>query len=164
MADIGYLKDIMSCKLNLMNMLLNSQDVIDLINNSESDDLSETNIFMHPFIPDTNTIATTFIWFDITVPRIQNGLIKEISLRIDIFSHKEVIRTGMGYTRVDKLQSVIDEMLNGHQNFGIDEIVLISNPLLIVNDKYVGKSLYYSGLSFNRNLLKGTLEYDRKSQ
>ena len=71
--------------------------------------------------------------------------------------------TGLGYTRVDKLQSIIDKMLNGNKQFGIEEIELKSNVPLVVNNTHRGKTLYYQVLNFNQDKLKGTLKYENQS-
>lgn len=160
---MAYLEEIMTYKQNLMYMFLQSEEITNLIDNPKSESLSETNIFMYYYVPDTITTVGTYICFDVYAPRVQDRLLKNVELRIDIFSHQDSMATGLGYTRVDKLQSIIDKMLNGNKQFGIDEIELKSNVPLVVNNTHRGKTLYYQVLNFNQDKLKGTLEYEKQS-
>lgn len=152
----------MSAKLKLSEMFLQSDEIIELINNPQSDDLSKTNILMWLQVPDTTLDAGTYICFDLYSPTIRDRLLKNVILRIDIFSHRNSMWTGEGYTRVDKLQSVIDKMLNCNKTFGIDEMNLTSNTLLNIGTTYIGKSLYYTVLDFSQDKVKGTLEYEKQ--
>ena len=58
---MAYLEEIMTYKQNLMYMFLQSEEITNLIDNPKSESLSETNIFMYYYVPDTISTVGTYI-------------------------------------------------------------------------------------------------------
>lgn len=155
---MAYLEEIYQNKNKIINLLINSQEIVDTINNTSietADELIGQNVFRNLYIPDTQSEAKTYICIEIYITRVTDKLIKKADIHFWIFSHQSISDTGLGYTRVDYIQSQIDRIMNGNYNFGIDSVNLIGSNMFKPNANFGGVELIYRVTDFNQDRIGG---------
>ena len=161
---MAYLEEVMTVKNDIINKLINSKPIVDTINNASVDspsDLIGQNIFRDLYIPDTASEAKTYICLGVFVTKITNQLIKYLDLHFWIFTHQSIMDTGLEYSRVDKLQSEIDKLMNGSYQFGIDKAELKGSYQFRPNINFGGVELIYKVPNLNQDTRFGLTKYDR---
>jgi hypothetical protein len=161
---MAYLEEVMTVKNDIINKLINSKPIVDTINNTSVDspsDLIGQNIFRDLYIPDTASEAKTYICLGVFVTKITNQLIKYLDLHFWIFTHQSIMDTGLEYSRVDKLQSEIDKLMNGSYQFGIDKAELKGSYQFRPNINFGGVELIYKVPNLNQDTRFGLTKYDR---
>ena len=155
--DMPYLQEVYELKYKITYSLIDNQDIVTTLDNHVTDpsSLVGTNIFPFLYIPSSedvsNKVARTYICFDIFIPSIVNRSVKNSELHFYIFSHKNIMLMDNGYTRVDYIQSKIDEMFNGSTKFGIDKMNLKRSLPLTIDEVHSGKELVYDIETINQN-------------
>ena len=155
---MAYLEEIIENKNKIIKLLINSEKIVETINNTTietPDELVGQNIFRNLFIPDTQAEAKTYICFDIYTNKVVDKLIKKADIHFWIFCHQSVSDTGLGYTRVDYIQSQIDRIMNGNYNFGIDSVNLLGNGKFVPNATHNGVELVYRVDDLNQDRIGG---------
>lgn len=155
---MAYLQEIYENKTAIIKLLVNSESIVDTINNMDietSDELIGQNIFRDLYIPDVASTAKTYICIGIFAPNIIDKLIKNVNIYFWVFSHQDIMDTGKGYTRVDFIQSEIDKIMNGNYNFGIDNVNLKYSKPFKPNAKFGGVELLYQVEDLNQDGSRG---------
>ena len=161
---MAYLEEVMDTKNTIIQKLISSQPIVDTINNTSinsNDDLIGQNIFRDLYIPDEQQVAKTYICLGVFVTKVTNHLIKTLDVHFWIFSHQDVMDTGLGYTRVDKIQSEIDKLINGTYSLGIDKAELKGSYQYKVLKNYTGVELIYQVPNLNQDTRFAATRYDR---
>ena len=161
---MAYFEEVISTKNTIIQKLINSQSIVDTINNTSAnsnDDLIGQNIFRDLYIPDEQSEAKTYICLGVFVTKVTNQIIKYLDLHFWIFSHQSIMDTGLGYSRVDKIQSEVDKLMNGSYQFGIDKAELKGSYQFRPNAVYGGVELVYRVPNLNQDTRFGSTKYDR---
>lgn len=156
------LKDIGLIKNRLLPLLLNSKDVMDIILGGEytneqvwgKDEDEEDygvvyrQVFPYLYIEDTQTEVLSYICFEVDVPRIPTGTIKEMKIIIWVYCHKNCMKyskKGFLGTRADILADAVERALYDSDKFGIGKVHLDSVTYLnSANKEYYGRQLIFS--------------------
>lgn len=142
-----------SYKTSLLSAFTNSDEICELMFNKEPytdadvDDLLYTQIFPYLYVDETQTEVKPYICFEVDVPRIPTGTIKDAKLIIWVYSHKDGMRyskEGYSGTKVDILADMIERQLRESNEFGIGKLQLLSCTYFIPNSKYYGKQMVYN--------------------
>lgn len=161
---MAYFEEVMTVKNNIINKLINSKPITDTINNmtvETPDQLIGQNIYRDLYIPDTASEAKTYICLGVFVTKVTNQLIKYLNLHFWIFSHQNVMDTGLGYSRVDKIQSEVDKLMNGSYQFGIDKAELKGSYQFRPNINFGGVELVYKIPNLNQDTRFEITRYER---
>ena len=153
MGNTSILKDMGSYKNTLLSALINSDDICELLFNkkpySEDDveNLVYTQIFPYLYINETQTEVMTYLCFEVDVPRIPTGTVKDMKLIIWAYCHKDTMKyskKGYSGTKVDILADMVESQLRESDKFGIGKLQLLSCTYFSPNSKYYGKQLVYN--------------------
>lgn len=163
---MAYLEEVMTVKNDIINKLINSKPIVDTINNTSieaPDQLIGKNIYRDLYVPsdESDFEAKTYICLGVFVTKITNQLIKYLDLHFWIFTHQNILDTGLGYSRVDKIQSEIDKIMNGSYQFGIDKAELKGSYQFRPTASYGGVELVYRVPNLNQDTRFGLTKYDR---
>lgn len=163
---MAYFEEVMTVKNNIINKLVNSQPIVDMINNTSietNSDLIGKNIYRDLYIPSdqSDAEAKTYICLGIYVTKVTGKLIKYLDLHLWIFTHQNLMDTGLGYSRVDKIQSEVDKIMNGSYQFGIDAAELKGSYEFKPTVNYGGVELIYRVPNLNEDTRFGLNKYER---
>ena len=161
---MAYLEEIYKIKNAVIDLILESQPIIDAIDNSDGltgKDLIDENIYRDLYIPDTLAEAKTFICLTAYVNKVQGKLYKDVSLNFYIFTHQSIMNLNDTYTRVDCIQSEIDKIINGNFDFGIDMAGLKGSYQFRPNAKFGGVELTYNIPNLNQDTRYWKKQYDQ---
>lgn len=128
----------------------NEQNFLEQENIDDTGVLVYENIFPYRFIPDTQTEMKTFI--TLTFGRVEgmNNSFKIGKFHFNVFTHRDLFKTDYGSTRVDYIVSKIDKMFNYKNTLGIGKLKFGHLDEIAVNDKFIGVSICYVPVEFNR--------------
>lgn len=153
MIEGSILKDMGSYKNKIVSAFINSDEICELLFNKEAyteenvEDLIYKQIFPYLYVDETQTEVKTYICFEVDVPRIPTGTVKDMKLIVWAYSHKDGMKyTKKGYsgTKVDILVDMIEKQLRESDKFGIGKPQLLSCTYFIPNNKYYGKQMVYN--------------------
>lgn len=153
MSNTSILKDMGSYKTTLLSALINSDDICELLFNKKPydeddvDNLVYTQIFPYLYIDETQTKVLTYLCFEVEIPRIPTGTIKDMKLIIWAYCHKDTMKyskKGYSGTKVDILVDMVESQLRELDRFGIGKLQLLSCTNFSPNNKYYGKQLVYN--------------------
>lgn len=153
MSNTSILKDMGSYKNTLLSALINSDDICELLFNKKpygEDDVENlvyTQIFPYLYIDETQTEVMTYLCFEVDMPRIPTGTVKDMKLIIWAYCHKDTMKyskKGYSGTKVDILADMVESQLRESDKFGIGKLQLLSCTYFSPNSKYYGKQLVYN--------------------
>lgn len=153
MSNTSILKDMGSYKNTLLSALINSDDICELLFNKkpyDEDDVENliyTQIFPYLYIDETQTEVMTYLCFEVDMPRIPTGTVKDMKLIIWAYCHKDTMKyskKGYSGTKVDILADMVESQLRESDKFGIGKLQLLSCTYFSPNSKYYGKQLVYN--------------------
>lgn len=160
MSGGSVLKDAGSYKNKLISAFVNSDEICELLFNKKpytEDDVENlvyTQIFPYLYVDETQTEVESYICFEVDIPKIPTGTIKDMKLILWIYSHKncmKYLKEGYLGTRVDILVDMVEKQLRDSDKFGIGKLQLVSCTYFFPNDKYYGKQLIYNMPDFKIN-------------
>ena len=152
MAEGTVLKDIGSCKQRILTAVVNDEDICGLLLNKKSyteddvDGLMYKQIFPYLYTDETQTETLTYLCFEVDVPRLSSGTVKDMKIIVLAYCHKNIMKySKKGYygTRVDILADMVERKLRDSYDFGIGKPELISVTNFFPNNKYYGRQLIY---------------------
>ena len=153
MSNTSILKDMGSYKNTLLSALVNSDDICELLFNKKTYDENDvenlvyTQIFPYLYIDDTQTEVKTYLCFEVDMPRIPTGTVKDMKIIIWAYCHKDTMKyskKGYSGTKVDILADMVESQLRESDKFGIGKLQLLSCTYFSPNSKYYGKQLVYN--------------------
>lgn len=120
-------REILEDKERVINILINSQDIVDLLVPEKPDgfipeDLINNGIYDYYRVPDINEKCDTFITVVEEVPRLQynNNVVKDKKITVTIISHDDKMKVkGYRANINDIIGSKVDELLNKNADFGL---------------------------------------------
>ena len=153
MAEGTVLKDIGSCKQKLLTAFVNSDEICELLfdkkpyTEDDVEGLMYTQIFPYLYTDETQTQTLTYLCFEVDVPKLSSGTVKDMKIIVLAYCHKEVMeyqKKGYYGTRVDILADMVERKLRDSYDFGIGKPELISVTNFFPNNKYYGRQLIYN--------------------
>lgn len=153
---MGLLYPLMDCKDKVIEKILSSQEVVDLIDDQKiktapAFGLLYKKVFPYAFVPDTVDATETYICVETNIVNVKSDAICDVELIIHVISHIGIMRTDFG-TRVDALADVIDELLNHSRDFGIGKVTPVERyptSWTLPNYNYVCRKVTYVIKNFN---------------
>ena len=156
------LKDIGLIKNRILPLLLNSNDVMEIIlgkgytneqvwgndDNDEDYGIVYRQVFPYLYIDDTQTEVLSYLCYEVDVPRIPTGTIKEMKIIVWAYCHKDCMKyskKGFLGTRADILADAVERVLCDSNKFRIGKLHLDSVTYLnSVNKEYYGRQLIFT--------------------
>ena len=137
------LKDIGTCKSAIINSFLDDTEIMEVMLGKKFTDEQVENIvynqvFPYLYIDETQTETKTYICCEVNVPRIPTNTIKDMTITIWVFCHKDIMKySKKGYrgTRTDILADMIERNLRDSDEFGIGKVHLDSVTCISPNTK-----------------------------
>ena len=153
MAEGTVLKDVGSSKQKLLTAFVNSDEICELLfdkkpyTEDDVENLMYTQIFPYLYTDETQTETLTYLCFEVDVPRLSSGTVKDMKIIVLAYCHKDIMKySKKGYygTRVDILADMVERKLRDSYDFGIGKPELISVTNFFPNNKYYGRQLVYN--------------------
>lgn len=166
------LKDIGLIKNRILPLLLNSADILEALLGSgyteeqvwgkEGDDddygIVYRQIFPYLYIDGAQTEALSYLCYEVDVPQIPTGTIKEMKIIIWAYCHRDCMKyskKGFLGTRADILADAVERELCDYQKFGIGRLHLDSVTYLnSSNTAYYGRQLIFTIPDFKAKQVK----------
>ena len=151
------LNDIGDYKNRLLNMILDSNEVGELLTNgkfdpNDAEDLIYKNIFPFLYVEDVQTTTQTYVCIEVDVPRTMDFTFKDMKVIVWCYCHKNIMKyrkKGYKGTRSDILSTMVDNLLNSSNNFGLGRLKLQSATYFSPGQKFYGRQLIYECAEFN---------------
>lgn len=153
MANLRENKEI---KFKLMLDILQNDKICKAVDeNTSSSDLVNKNIFPYLYVPDTNSVASTFICLDMYSKKVYNSVAKESVIEFTIFTHQSLLgynaNDGFGNaSRIDELCALICEEFNNKNGFGLGYIEFVGDQIINITNDYRGKRVFFNLSTLNR--------------
>lgn len=149
------LDELFDYKNKLMEELCKNENIVRMITNNDeaevpSHNLPYTQIFPFEYVPETADDGKSYICFDVDIMRVPNRTIYLPVIYIWIYSHKSRLRLSKGGLLLDEVSKEIDKMLNGSRFYGMGELKLNSVRRFAPITDYLGRTLTYHTVDFNR--------------
>lgn len=156
-----------TAKNKLIRELIKDEHIVEAINSdvvsSDSpEDLINTHIFDYAQNPNTLNTAGTFITIQVHIPYTREMEISgkttfvKPTIEIYIISHEDhmVVKNipKVKSNRNDYLSRLIDEKINGSDDYGIGELTLLSNVEGSIQQNYSFRKLTFQCLDLNNSL------------
>lgn len=146
------LKDIGVCKSAIINSLLNDNEIIEVMlgknfTNEQVENIVYDQVFPYLYIDETQTETKAYICCEVNIPRIPTNTIKDMTITIWAFCHKDIMKySKKGYrgTRTDILADMIERNLRDSDKFGIGKVHLDSVTCISPNTKLYGRQMIFT--------------------
>ena len=147
---------IRACKDRVIELVLSSQKVVDLIGDSTykiapAPDLLYKKVYPFIYIPDTIDSASAIVCVEANIISVKTDTVCDVELTIATMCHCDIMRTDFG-TRIDALADEIDDLINHSREFGIGRIVPSARyptDYTLPNYNYVCRKVKYTILNYN---------------
>lgn len=153
---MGVLYPVRVCKDKVLEKILTSQEVVDLIADDKYTEapafgLMYRKVYPYACVPDTIDTASTIVCVEGNIADVHSDTVCDIELTILVMSHIGVMKTDFG-TRVDAVADAIDDLINHSRDFGIGKVTLIDHyptSWSLPNYDYVCRKMIYLIKDFN---------------
>lgn len=150
------LKDMGSYKNDLIENLLTSSDILELMlgknyTQASADNIVYSQIFPYLYVDDTQTKVKSYLCIEVDMPTIPSGTIKNMEVTIWAYCHKncmKYLKKDYIGTRADILADMVERKIREFDPMGIGEMHLESVKRLFPNTKYYGKQLIFETPDF----------------
>lgn len=128
------------------------------LNSKQTEKYIGTHIFDYHQNPYTLTDVDTFITVQVHIPeaRFRDKVYVNPTIEIWVISHERHMKVNnipkVTANRNDYLSELIDEKLNGRNDFGIGDLALLSNVEGSYQQDYVYRKLVFEGTDINDSL------------
>lgn len=151
---MAFLQELASDKEKLLKFFLSDQTLVDLLTNETNHpcpalDLRYAQVFPYHWLSGTITEQKSYLCFSVSVPRVPTKVVKDVVLKIWIFSHEDIMRTDNG-PRIDLIAGAVDNILNGSTEFGLGKVDLKNTSEIYPAKDFYGYALTYEVQDFNR--------------
>ena len=113
-------------------------------------------------VPETVSEAKTFICFDMDILSVPSKTYYVPVLYIWVFTHKSNLRLPQGGLLLDEASVEISKMLNGNRFYGLGQLKLSSTQRFEPTTDYLGRTLVFTAVDFNRMTAGGVTPSRRK--
>lgn len=154
---MGKTSPIVRYKKKLMSCIVNSPELISLINENyvedgectNADELIYKQIFPFYYIPETQTETLAYVIMKVDGLGINNKIYNKATVYICVISHQDIMETRRGGTRIDLMGEIIEDLFNGKDDFGFGEMELKSNIEDSINSTHRCRVLKFAVEDFN---------------
>lgn len=144
-------------KNKLMNCIINSPELISLINDyyitdgecDGAEELAYKNIFPFYYIPDTQTVSQAYVIMKVNGLGTKNKIYNKVEVYICVISHQDIMKTDCGGTRIDLMSEIVEDLFNGRDDFGFGEMELKTNTEGEININHRCRILRFMVEDFN---------------
>lgn len=160
---MSYEKQISEAKQSIMNMLVNSPNIVAAIDNDSiksPDDLIYDNLWYSFRIPDTEVEKKTYICIKINVSSdsSENNMVNIMDIYFLIVTHQDLMRVprdsiAYGCTRIDYIAGQIEGILNNAIGIGFGKIRLLSSVEDAVDATHPCRILRFRGSVSNKQCI-----------
>lgn len=160
---MSYEKQISEAKQSIMNMLVNSPNIVAAIDNDSiksPDDLIYDNLWYSFRIPDTEVEKKTYICIKINVSSdsSENNMVNIMDIYFLIVTHQDLMRVprdsiAYGCTRIDYIAGQIEGILNNSIGIGFGKIRLLSSVEDAVDATHPCRILRFRGSISNKQCI-----------
>lgn len=152
---MAFLQELASDKEKLLRFFLSDQTLVDLITNEEGHetpalDLRYVQVFPYHWLSGTITDQKSYLCFSVTSPRASSPTIKDVEMKIWVFSHEAIMRTEKG-VRIDLIAAAVDSLLNGLSGMGVGKVDLLATREISPAKDFYGYEMKYLVKDFNRS-------------
>ena len=160
---MGKTSPITRYKNKLMSSIINSPELITLVNDSyiEDGEIIDANglvykqIFPFYYIPDTQTETLSYVIMKVNGLGVSGKIYNKAEVYICVMSHQDIMKVeDAGGTRIDLMGEIIEDLFNGRDDFGFGEMELKSNAEININTTYRGRELRFFVEDFNADACK----------
>ena len=160
---MGKTSPITRYKSKLMSSIINSPELIALVNDSyiEDGEIIDANglvykqIFPFYYIPDTQTETLSYVIMKVNGLGISGKIYNKAEVYICVMSHQDIMKVeDASSTRIDLMGEIIEDLFNGRDDFGFGEMELKSNAEININTTYRGRELRFVVEDFNSDACK----------
>jgi len=147
-------------KQKLVSSMLNSVDLISLIDSSyiedgecvETKDLMYKQIFPYYYIPDTQNSEMSYVIIKVNALNRINNMYKNVEVFISVICHQRLmyVENGGG-TRIDLMGEAIENLFDSKDDFGFGEMVLKSSTEGSITNVHRCRELRFVVEEFNSN-------------
>lgn len=149
-------------KRKLISSIVNSPDLISLINSDyiedgecvDSENLVYKQIFPFYYIPDTQKEAKSYVIMKVNGLGMKNKIYNKAEVIICVISHQDIMEMKTGETRIDLMGEKIEELFNGRDDFGFGEMELKFNHEDEINTNHRCRILKFMVEDFNADACK----------
>ena len=160
---MGKTSPIIRYKNKLMSSIINSPELIALVNDSyiEDGEIIDANglvykqIFPFYYIPDTQTETLSYVIMKVNGLGVSGKIYNKAEVYICVMSHQDIMKVeDANGTRIDLMGEIIEDLFNGRDDFGFGEMELKSNAEININTTYRGRELRFFVEDFNADACK----------
>ena len=160
---MGKTSPITRYKNKLMSSIINSPELIALVNDSyiEDGEIIDANglvykqIFPFYYIPETQTETLSYVIMKVNGLGVSGKIYNKVEVYICVMSHQDImIVEDANGTRIDLMGEIIEDLFNGRDDFGFGEMELRSNAEININTTYRGRELRFFVEDFNADACK----------
>ena len=160
---MGKTSPITRYKSKLMSSIINSPELIALVNDSyiEDGEIIDANglvykqIFPFYYIPDTQTETLSYVLMKVNGLGVSGKIYNKAEVYICVMSHQDIMKVeDANGTRIDLMGEIIEDLFNGRDDFGFGEMELKSNAEININTTYRGRELRFFVEDFNADACK----------
>ena len=160
---MGKTSPITRYKNKLMSSIINSPELIALVNDSyiEDGEIIDANglvykqIFPFYYIPDTQTETLSYVIMKVNGLGVSGKIYNKAEVYICVMSHQDIMKVeDANGTRIDLMGEIIEDLFNGRDDFGFGEMELKSNVEININTTYRGRELRFFVEDFNADACK----------
>jgi len=154
-----YLDQFIDYKYTIIEKLIQSQAIVDLLTNQVGYDLDTADILINnliwdcPYIPDVDDITKNYITLSTKASQIDNFKLLEIQTIIYIMIPYTQIKLPPDFKRKgNRLDALIKEtvqLFNGSRDFGIGKIHMLPNQPFAPDNKHLGFMIPFKTTDFN---------------
>lgn len=161
---MGKTSPIIRYKNKLISSIVNSPDLIYLVNDAyvedgefvdEATNLVYKQIFPFNYIPDTQTETLPYVLMRVNGLGVSGKIYNKAEVYIRVISHQDImiVKNANG-TRIDLMGEIIEDLFNGRDDFGFGEMELKYNVEIDINSTYRGRELKFLVEDFNADACK----------
>ena len=117
-------------KQNIIAKILEDSELCELINPKlDASELPYINIFPFGKIVGTTDTALAYVTIEVDMPSVSlaNNFFKEIIITLRVICHDDLMRTDLGFNRMDGIGIKLEELIADSVGFGFGEVEPISN-------------------------------------
>lgn len=151
---MAFLQELTTNKEKLMKLFLSDPTLVKLLTNEEDPaipafGLRYNQVYPYHWLSEAVIQQKSFLCFSVLVPRVISSVVKDVDIKIYIFSHDKIM-VAKGGIRIDLIAAAVDDLLNGSAEFGFGKVELGSmRPINPAKDFY-GYEITYHVRDFNR--------------
>ncbi len=160
---MGKTSPIVRYKKKLMSLIVNSPELISLVNDEyvtdgeceNADDLIYKQIFPYYYIPETQEETLSYVLMKVNGLGVRGKIYNQAEVYICVAAHQRIMKVKHGGgTRIDLMGEAIEELFNGRDDFGFGKMELKSNVETNISAEHRCRELRFIVEDFNADACK----------